>query len=134
MSGLLRHLAFYAALLLAFLTSTIGLTRSPSPEYQRNLRPTADQRSRFEKALNLIGKTGFPVGRSFALIAVVTQYPNFPTLEQSLKPAAIDIEKLQKYLKEQEFFDEIVVLKDGDMNLANLNYFLENYFPQQLAA
>jgi hypothetical protein len=91
------------------------------------------QRSRFEKALNVIGKTGFPVGRSFALIAGVTQYPNFPPLERSLRPAAVDIEKLQAYLKEQEFFDEIVVLKDGDMTLPNLNYFLENYFPEHLA-
>ena len=93
----------------------------------------ADQRSRLERALNLIGKTSFPVGRSFAIIAGVTQYPNFPEPEQSLRPAAVDIEKLQAYLKEQEFFDEVVVLKDGDMTLANLNYFLENYFPERLA-
>ncbi|MGA8028394.1 MAG: caspase family protein [Bryobacteraceae bacterium] len=93
----------------------------------------ADQRSRFQRALNLIGKTSFPVGRSFALVAGVTQYPNFPLLERSLTPAAVDVEKLQTYLKEQEFFDEIVVLKDGDMTLSNLNYFLENYFPDRLA-
>ena len=49
-----------------------------------------------------------------------------------MTPAAVDIEKLQAYLKEQEFFDEIVVLKDADMTLDNLNYFLENYFPQRL--
>jgi hypothetical protein len=102
-------------------------------EYQRFFVQRADQRSRFEKALNLIGKTSFPVGRSFALIAGVTQYPNFPPLERPLRPAAVDIEKLQAYLKEQEFFDEIVVLKDADMTLPNLNYFLENYFPQRLA-
>jgi uncharacterized caspase-like protein len=54
-------------------------------------------------------------------------------MDKSLTPAAVDIEKLQAYLKEQEFFDEIVVLKDGDMTLSNLNYFLESYFPQHLA-
>jgi tetratricopeptide (TPR) repeat protein len=107
--------------------------QSVGGEYRRFFVQRADQRSRFEKALNLIGRTSFPVGRSFALIAGVTQYPNFPQLERSLRPAAIDIEKLQAYLKEQEFFDEIVVLKDADMTLPNLNYFLESYFPERLA-
>jgi hypothetical protein len=107
--------------------------QSVPAEYQRFFVQRSDQRSRFEKALNLIGKTSFPAGRSFALIAGVTQYPNLPPLERSLRPAAADIEELQTYLKEQEFFDEIVVLKDGDMTLANLNYFLENYFPERLA-
>jgi len=107
--------------------------QSVPAEYQRFLVQRADQRSRFEKALNLIGKTSFPVGRSFALIAGVTEYPNLPPPERSLRPAAVDIEKLQAYLKEQEFFDEIAVLKDGDMTLPNLNYFLENYFPERLA-
>src|SRR5262249_6350438 len=79
----------------------------PLSEYRRFFVQRADQRSRFEKALNLIGKTTFPVGRSFALIAGVTQYPNLPKMEQSLRPAAVDIGKLQAYLKEQEFFDEI---------------------------
>src|SRR5260370_34263783 len=60
------------------------------------------------------------------------QYLNFSLVEKNLKPAAVDIEKLKSYLKDQEFFDEIVVLKDGDMNLDNLNYFLQNYFPDRL--
>jgi TPR repeat protein len=120
-------------LAIAFLP-TSGVAQSIPQEYQRLFVQRADRRSQFEKALNLIGKTGFPVGRSFALIAGVTEYPNFPELERSLKPAAVDIQKLQSYLKEQEFFDEIVVLKDGDMTLPNLNYFLENYFPERLAA
>lgn len=113
--------------------SILVSAQSIPPEYQRFFVQRADQLSRFEKAFNLIGKTSFPVGRSFALIAGVTQYPNFPELDRSLKPAEVDIEKMQAYLKEQEFFDEIVVLKDGDMTLENLNYFLENYFPQRLA-
>jgi len=100
--------------------------------YKRLFYYYANNTKLYEKALNSIGMTSRPVGRSFALIAGVTQYPNFPPLDQSLKPAQIDIEKLQSYLKDQEFFDEIVVLKDGDMNLDTLNYFLETYFPAQL--
>jgi hypothetical protein len=37
-----------------------------------------------------------------------------------LAPADIDIQKLEQYLKGQEFFDEIVVLKDGGMTLDKL--------------
>ena len=101
-------------------------------KYGRFFFLLADQRSLYEKALNSIGLTSLPVGRSYALIAGVTRYPNFSPMERDLKPAAVDIEKLQSYLKDQEFFDEIVVLKDGDMNLDNLNYFLQSYFPDQL--
>jgi hypothetical protein len=50
-----------------------------------------DRCSFFEKALNAIGLTRLDVGRSFALIAGVTRYPNFPPLEQGLKPAEVDI-------------------------------------------
>jgi hypothetical protein len=129
----LRHLVTCLTLAFALAPSPSARAQEIPSEYLRFFAQRADQRSRFEKALNLIGKTGFPVGRSFALIGGVTKYPNFPPVERSLKPAAVDIEKLQAYLKEQEFFDEIVVLKDGDMTLSNLNYFLENYFPERLA-
>ncbi len=132
------RLAFWPALGCLMMTSALGgpfsaHAQTVPAEYQRFFVERADQRSRFEKALNLIGKTSFPVGRSFALIAGVTQYPNLPATEKSLPPAAVDISKLQAYLKDQEFFDEIVVLKDADMTLTNLNYFLENYFPERLA-
>ena len=122
-------------LLLLLCTAHASAQSNPNvPEkYKRLFFHYSDQRSRYEKALNSLGLTSRPVGRSFALIAGVTQYPNFPELERSLKPAEVDIEKLTSYLKDQEFFDEIVVLKDGDMTLDNLNYFLENYFPIRIA-
>ena len=85
-----------------------------------------------EKALNLIGLTTQDVGRSFALIAGVSKYPNMPDPQKELPPAAADIEALQNYLKNQEFFDEIVVLKDGDVTEDNFKYFLEDYFPDRL--
>jgi len=119
-----------------FLYSTHLASAQGPPEvpqqYRRLFYYNSDQRDLLEKALNKVGQTKFPVGRSFALIAGVTQYPNFPPLERDLKPAQVDIEKLKSYLKDQEYFDQIVVLKDGDMNLDTLNYFLESYFPEQL--
>ena len=106
--------ALCSLMMASALVSQCSLCAQTVPtEYQRFFVERSDQRSRFEKALNLIGKTSFPVGRSFALIAGVTQYPNLPPAERSLKPAAVDIAKLQAYLKDQEFFDEIVVLKDA---------------------
>jgi len=102
-------------------------------KYKRLFYYYANNTNRYEKAVNSLGLPTRPVGRSFALIAGVTQYPNFSDeKDRFLKPAQVDIEKLKLYLKDQEFFDEIVVLKDGDMNLDTLNYFLENYFPEQL--
>ena len=40
--------------------------------------------------------------------------------------------KLQQYLEEYEFFEEIVVLKNQHVTTENLEYFLHSYFPSQL--
>jgi TPR repeat protein len=126
--------AVFALLLFALPISSLAQSKPNVPDqYKRFFLQYSDQRSLYEKALNSVGLTSLRVGRSYALIAGVTQYPNFPPLQRSLKPAAVDIEKLKAYLRDQEFFDEIVVLKDGDVNLDNLNYFLQNYFPDRLA-
>jgi uncharacterized protein len=101
--------------------------------YTRFFYHYTDRRSLLEKALNSIGLSKLAVPRSFALIAGVTRYPNFPPLERDLRPAAIDLDNLKRYLRDQEFFDEIVVLQDGDMTLDNLNYFLGHYFPEHMA-
>lgn len=52
--------------------------------------------------------------------------------ESELKPAAEDIKKLVEYLRTYEFFDEIVVLKDGGVTTENLEYFLQTYYPDRL--
>lgn len=104
-----------------------------SQDYQRFFVHYADKRSILDKALNLIKVEKKDIGRSFAIIAGVSQYPDMPPTQKILKPAAIDIEKLQEYLKIYEFFDEIVVLKDGDVNLDNLQFFLQTYFPERLS-
>jgi|GEM_PF-3871248 len=101
-------------------------------DFQEFFTHYVDKRSRWDKSLNLIGLERKDIGRSFALIAGVSQYPNMPPTKRELKPAALDIEKLQEYLKSYEFYDEIVVLKDGDVNLDNLQFFLQTYFPDRL--
>src|SRR5947208_177599 len=102
--------------LLAFLFASTpqGWTQSVPDQYKRFFFHYADSRGMYEKALNSVGLTQQAVGKGFALIAGVSQYPNFPDLVKTLRPAQIDIDKLAQYLKDQEFFDEIVVLKDGD--------------------
>ena len=78
----------------------------PEP-YRQKFVQYVDQRSIPEKALNLVGLSSQQLGRSFALIAGVSKYPNMPELDRELSAAAVDIDELQAYLKSQEFFDEL---------------------------
>lgn len=102
------------------------------PEYRKFFAHFIDKRSYKEKVLNLIGLTKDDVGRSFALIAGVSAYPRMPSLQRELPPAAEDLRKLEDYLKNVEFFDEIVVLRDQEVSLDNFRYFLQSYFPERL--
>ena len=123
----LYNLALSLFFLAGLLASTARAQKEPPvPEkYQRYFAHYVDKRSFWEKALNIVGLTGQDVGRSFALIAGVSKYPNMPLLDKELRPAAEDMRKLEEYLKEYEFFDEIVVLKDPNMNYENLTFFLK---------
>ncbi|BFU95903.1 MAG: hypothetical protein NTNFB02_26250 [Nitrospira sp.] len=102
------------------------------PEYRKFFAHFVDKRSYKEKVLNLIGLTKDDVGRSFALIAGVSDYPRMPPLQKELAPAAEDLRKVEDYLKNVEFFDEIVVLRNQEVSLENFRYFLQSYFPQRL--
>jgi hypothetical protein len=84
--------------------------------------------------LTSIGLDTELVGRSFALLAGVDKYPNMPASLQSLVPAGKDIEKLAKFLVEDEVFEEIVILRNEDVNETNLKYFLQGYFPEVIAS
>jgi hypothetical protein len=86
-----------------------------------------------EKSLNLVGMTKEDVGRSFALVAGVSHYPRLPAGSRELSPAQADRDELVDYLQKEEFFDEVVVLWDDDMNLDNLSYFLQDYFSHRVA-
>ena len=74
-----------------------------SEEYQQYFVHYADKRSYLEKVLNSIGLTNQDIGRSFALIAGVSDYPNLPSHTRHLEPAAEDLRKLEDYLKQVEF-------------------------------
>ncbi len=104
-----------------------------SQQYRKFFHHCVDYRSIPEKALNLVGLTSSDVGRSFALVAGVSHYSHFRAPNNPyLAPAEADLLNLEQYLKNEEFFDEIVVLKDSDMNYENLKYFLQVYFPEKL--
>lgn len=103
-------------------------------EYRDFFVHYVDRRSITEKALNLIGLTGQDLGRSFALVAGVDFYPRLPFKDQSLEAAATDLENLKSYLKDVEFFDEVVVLRNEAVTNDHLTYFLQAYFPQRLKA
>ncbi|MCI5115710.1 MAG: hypothetical protein D3912_13010 [Candidatus Electrothrix sp. AX1] len=102
------------------------------PQYRKYLFENRDTRSLPEKILNKVGLTRADVGRSFALLCGISTYPNIQGKHGNLKPAAEDIQKLQAYLKQHEFFDEVVVLRDKQVTLPNLAYFLQTYFPKRL--
>ena len=101
-------------------------------KYKKYFFHFQDNRSISEKALNLVGLTGQDVGRSVALIAGVYHYPNLT--DNLLVPAAVDIGKMKSYLKDYEFFDEIIVLENEAVTLENLQYFFQDYIPRRVAA
>lgn len=127
-------LAWLSLLLFSlFASSVLALDRPKVPrDFQKFFVHYVDNRSIKEKALNLANLSWKDVGRSFALIAGVSHYPNMSLTDRELRPAAEDIKKLQEYLKTYEFFDEIVVLKDGNVTIKNLMFFLQTYFPDRL--
>jgi TPR repeat protein len=130
--------SFRRAFTIIFLGALLSFGQGKPPgsavpeQYRQKFVRYVDGRSMTEKALNLIGLTSQDVGRSFALIAGVSKYPNMPEMERELPAAAADIDALQNYLINQEFFDEIVVLRNGDVTTENLEYFLQDYFPDRL--
>lgn len=105
-----------------------------SLNYRRFFAHYTDGRSIFEKVLNVAGITGRDVGRSIALVAGVSHYPRLPVGSRYFPPAEADRNQLVEYLEKEEFFDEVIVLWDEDMNSANLSYFLKEYLPKRLVA
>jgi hypothetical protein len=128
------HLPLWLLIIVILYINFASAKEKPSVEdkYKRFFVHYVDKRSAKEKILNSIGLTSEDVGRSFALIAGVSHYPNMPFGKRDLKPAAEDIRKLENYLKSVEFFDEIVILKNDDVDYVNLSFFLKDYFPERL--
>jgi len=128
-------LACFLPVIIGLLVNTVSAQSKPQvPEdYQKFFVHYVDNRSISEKALNLVKLSLNDVGRSFALISGVSRYPNMSLTNQELRPASEDIIKLQHYLTTYEFFDEVVVLQDGNVTTENLEFFLQTYFPGRLA-
>jgi hypothetical protein len=102
------------------------------PQYRRYFVHCVDQRSLPEKALNVVGLTSQDIGRSFALVAGVDNYPHLADRDKRLEPAAADLDNLVRYLREVQFFDEVVVLRNNAVNERNFKYFFQGYFPARL--
>ena len=104
------------------------------PQYVKFFYRNVDERGAWEKALDYVNLSVDDTGRSFALIAGISKYPNMSGRAGDLWPARLDVEKMASYLAgEPESFNEIVVLLDEDMTPENLRFFLTRYFPQRLA-
>lgn len=121
---------FYLFLLLLCSSNVYG--QNVSSQYEDYFVKFEDNRSMMEKVLNAAGVSNKDVGRSFALICGVNYYPNMDILKQNLDPAKEDVFIMQRYLKEYEYFDEIVVLENSNVTIDNLEYFLSTYFPDRL--
>jgi hypothetical protein len=126
----LALLAFF----IADLVQPLALQARPpvDRDYSNYRLHYVDQRSLPEKLLNAVGLSSQDVGRSFAMIVGVAKYPRLSDGNHILEPAARDVDLLFDYLKNQQFFDEIVVLRDDAVTFENLQYFLETYFPDRL--
>ncbi len=117
---------------------TLPLLVSAQPQvpepYRQYIVHYVDRRGFPERILNGVGLSGQAVGRSFALIAGVSKYPQMTDRHADLTPAAWDLANLTSYLQSHEFFDEIVVLAEEAVTVDNLSFFLTRYFPQRLEA
>lgn len=104
------------------------------PQYVKFFYRNVDERGAWEKALDYVNLSANDTGRSFALIAGISKYPNMSGRARDLSPARLDVEKMASYLAgEPESFNEIVVLLDEDMTPENMRFFLTRYFPQRLS-
>jgi lysozyme len=65
--------------------------------------------------------------RSIGLIIAIDSYPNMPG--HDLSAAAVDAQRLQDFLIDNQHFDEVIVLRNADATVENINYFLEDYLP-----
>jgi hypothetical protein len=131
------------SLILCLAAAAIGFAATASadvpdwvpPQYVKFFTRSVDERPAWEKALDYLNVQVGETGKSFALVAGISNYPNMSGRERDLFPARLDVEKMASYLAgEPESFNEIVVLLDEDMTPENLRFFLTRYFPRRLSA
>lgn len=64
--------------------------------------------------------------RSIGLIIAISKYPG---LKADLPAAAIDGSRVADFLIKGQRFDEVIVLRDEDASVDNINFFLKTYLP-----
>lgn len=127
----MRKRRVVSLLLLAILSSLPSPGRAiVAVPYQRLLRQRSQDPTYWSRIGRMINWTSNPYSRSFAVVAGVWSYK----FGDKLVMAENDVNKLVDYLQQYESFDEIAVLTNDDFNDATLRYFLQVYFPEQLAA
>lgn len=97
------------AVLAGLAFSTVLVTSSAEAEipdwvperYHRFFVCYVDERPIWERAPNNLDVNVGKTGRSFALIAGVSRYPNMSGREANLVPSRVDIEKLTAYLSKE---------------------------------
>lgn len=106
----------------------------PAPEKYRQLFAYYSDGKRLTTEDQLaIGLLTSELNRTFALVSGISHYPNMTEAShRDLPAAAADLDNLVEYLRNEQFADEIVLLRDEDFSFANLNYFLKTYFPGRL--
>jgi lysozyme len=63
--------------------------------------------------------------RSIGLIIAIDKYPKMQGFD--ISAAAVDRDRLVKFLTEDQKFDEVIVLGNEDASVDNIKYFLEDY-------
>jgi hypothetical protein len=88
-------LAFALSLPLALASTSHAAAPAEVPEnYRSFFVHYVDDRSILETALNAVSLSNEDVGRSFALLAGVSRYPNMRGTAATLTPSRVDIDKL----------------------------------------
>jgi GH25 family lysozyme M1 (1,4-beta-N-acetylmuramidase) len=77
---------------------------------------------RVRSRLNLRGQDR---SRSIALVVGISKYSRIA--DAQLPPAAVDVANLKRFLKDEQRFDEIIVLENEDADKNNISYFLNDY-------
>jgi len=63
--------------------------------------------------------------RSIGLIVAIDKYPMIPGGD--ISAAAVDARRLQDFLIQEQKFDEVILLRNEEATVDNINYFLEDY-------
>jgi GH25 family lysozyme M1 (1,4-beta-N-acetylmuramidase) len=77
-----------------------------------------------------VGANSSDQTRSIALIVGISSYPKIPGA--SIKAAQVDVDRLKTFFRDDQHFDEVIVLENSDATSENINYFLNVYMPERV--